>query len=134
MNVLPKNLFKVIGEPLKWPEVYDILSNFNPESNNYTDTMNSSTPENGWTYIFYTADPKLFDDYKADRFKWRHNGSGKKQPHGKEPKVIKNYFDALIGKERGTHKSEFHKYIWKLIDQELPILIQYIGNLMIFLF
>ena len=130
MNVLPKNLYKVIDEPLKWPEVYNILSNFNPETDNYTESMNSYFPENGWTYIFYTADPKLVNDYKADRFKWRHNGSGKKQPHGKEPKVIKNYFDAHIGGERGTHKSEFFKYVWKLIDAELPVLIQYIGNLL----
>ena len=72
---LPKNLFKVIEEPLKWPQALEILQNFDQAVHNHTDTMNMDYAENGWTYLFFTEDVGLMKDYKADRYKWRHNGS-----------------------------------------------------------
>ena len=65
---LPKNLFKVIEEPLKWPQALEILQNFDQAVHNHSDTMNMDYAENGWTYLFFTEDVGLMKDYKADRY------------------------------------------------------------------
>ena len=78
----------------------------------------------GEIIIFFFNDLAKKNDFK-DEFKWRCNGSSKNFPPN-DPKVSKRYFH--VKGPNGVISTEFKKHIWRLIDQDFPILIHYIGD------
>ena len=57
---------------LSYDEICDLIINFNPEIDNYTEQIES--PKAGDVYLHYSLDKNKLDDWKSDGIIWLNNG------------------------------------------------------------
>jgi len=57
---------------LSYDEICNLIINFNPEIDNYTEQIES--PKAGDVYLHYSLDKNKLDDWKSDGIIWLNNG------------------------------------------------------------
>lgn len=111
------NVYKRCTNRLPTNDVRQILVNFDLVQNH---TACIDHPSSGDVYLFFKEKGKL--DYLADGWNWLHLSNYICKTEA--PYVKISYYKS----EFGSGSGHFKKRVMRLVDQKLPILVEYLGN------
>jgi hypothetical protein len=85
-------VYRICNSKLSNDEYSEILNNFDPAKHKHVDSFINLEVVPGAIYIFNTTNDKKNQDWRADQFAWKNNGTYKPVPN-RNPLFLRTFFN-----------------------------------------